>query len=58
MSDLDTLENSGRGITLETIEASPERGGARFMAGSLNEQVEELIRILREKEKVLPLQRI
>jgi electron transfer flavoprotein beta subunit len=35
------------------LEAVPERGQARMMEGSTREMVEELVRILREEEKVL-----
>ena len=35
------------------LEAVPERGQARMMEGSTREKVEELVKILREEEKVL-----
>jgi electron transfer flavoprotein beta subunit len=38
---------------IANLEAVPERGQARMMEGSTREMVEELLRILREEEKVL-----
>lgn len=35
------------------LEATPERGQARMMAGSTREMVEQLVQILKEEEKVL-----
>jgi electron transfer flavoprotein beta subunit len=36
-----------------TLEAVPERGAARMMEGSTREMVEELVRILKEEDKVI-----
>ena len=38
---------------LRKLEAVPERSSARIMQGSIREQVVELVRILKEDEKVL-----
>lgn len=40
-------------IVLEKLELVPERAGARMLTGTVEEQVSELIRILREDERVL-----
>lgn len=52
ISDLGIDESSGRNrlIKLETV---PERAGAKMIEGSVKAQVSELIRILKEEEKVL-----
>jgi electron transfer flavoprotein beta subunit len=43
---------SGR-VVIENLEIVPERSGATMLQGSMDEQVSELIRILKEDEKVL-----
>jgi len=43
---------SGR-VAIEKLEIVPERNGATMLDGSLDEQVDELIRVLKEDEKVL-----
>jgi electron transfer flavoprotein beta subunit len=40
-------------VTLEKLEPVPERSGAKMIEGSVEEQVTELIRVLKEDEKVL-----
>jgi len=47
------LDASAPGVTLEKLEPVPERTGAKMMEGSVEEQVTQLIRILKEDEKVL-----
>lgn len=38
---------------IETLEIVPERSGAEMIGGSVDDQVTELVKILKEKEKVL-----
>ena len=52
LGDLDTGVPAP-GLVLEKLEPVPERSGARMIEGSVNDQVDELIRILREEEKVI-----
>jgi electron transfer flavoprotein beta subunit len=52
ITDLDIDEASATGA-IEQLEIVPERSGAKMLQGSVVEQVEELIRILKEDEKVL-----
>lgn len=52
LADLDVDAPAG-GVVLETLEIVPERSGARMLAGSLDDQAAELIRILKEEEKVI-----
>ncbi|WP_022666893.1 electron transfer flavoprotein subunit beta/FixA family protein [Desulfospira joergensenii] len=40
-------------VVIEKLEPVPERSGAKMLEGSVDEQVTELVRILREDEKVL-----
>jgi electron transfer flavoprotein beta subunit len=47
------IDASGPGVTLEKLEPVPERTGAKMIEGSVDEQVTELIRILKQDEKVL-----
>ncbi|MCA1793115.1 MAG: electron transfer flavoprotein subunit beta/FixA family protein [Desulfobacteraceae bacterium] len=47
------LDASSPGVTLEKLEPVPERTGAKMIQGSVEEQVTELIRVLKEDEKVL-----
>ncbi len=52
LSDLGINESDG-GITIEKLEAVPERSGAKMLEGSVDEQMTELVNILKENEKVL-----
>jgi electron transfer flavoprotein beta subunit len=52
LADLDVDAGAGR-VRLEKLESVPERSEARLMAGAMGDQVSELIRILREEEKVI-----
>ncbi len=52
LSELDPGE-SKPGAILEKLEPVPERSGAKMLEGSVNDQVDELIRILKEEEKVI-----
>lgn len=47
------IDASAPGVTLEKLEPVPERTGAKMIEGSVDEQVTELIRILKDDEKVL-----
>jgi electron transfer flavoprotein beta subunit len=47
------LDLQAGGANLVHLEAVPEQSGAKILEGSLPEQVQELIRILREDEKVI-----
>lgn len=47
------LDLSAPQTEIVNLEATPERGQARMMAGSTREMVEQLVRILKEEEKVL-----
>ncbi|HKK99555.1 MAG TPA: electron transfer flavoprotein subunit beta/FixA family protein [Desulfotignum sp.] len=47
------LDASAPGVTLEKLEPVPERTGAKMIEGSVEEQVTELIRVLKDDEKVL-----
>jgi len=40
-------------VVLEKLEAVPERSGAKMLTGNIDAQVTELVRVLREDEKVL-----
>lgn len=52
LSDLGVDPSQGR-VTIEKLEAVPERSGAKMLAGSVDDQVTELVRILKDDEKVL-----
>ena len=52
MADLG-LEPASALTEIVNLEAVPERGQARMMEGSTREAVEELVRILKEEEKVI-----
>jgi len=52
LSDLDIHASMGR-VVIEKLEAVPERAGAKMLEGSVDLQVTELVRILKEDEKVL-----
>ncbi len=47
------IDAAARAVTLEKLEPVPERSGAKMIEGSVEEQVTELIRVLKEDEKVL-----
>lgn len=52
LSDLGIDVAQGR-VTIENLESVPERSGAKMLEGSVDDQVTELVRILKEEEKVL-----
>ncbi len=47
------LDVSSQKLTIEKLEIIPERSGAKMLEGSVDAQVTELVRILKEEEKVL-----
>ncbi|HCY84218.1 MAG TPA: electron transfer flavoprotein subunit beta/FixA family protein [Desulfobacteraceae bacterium] len=52
LSDLGVDENAGA-MVLEKLELVPERTGAKMLDGDIDAQVTELVKILKEEEKVL-----
>jgi len=40
-------------VVMEKLEAVPERSGAKMLTGTIDAQVTELVRVLKEEEKVL-----
>ncbi|MBU1341741.1 MAG: electron transfer flavoprotein subunit beta/FixA family protein [Proteobacteria bacterium] len=52
LSDLGIDPSQSR-VTIEKLEPVPERSGAKMLLGSVDEQMTELVRILRQDEKVL-----
>ena len=52
LSELGIDVSQGK-VTIENLESVPERSGAKMLAGSVDDQVTELVRILKEDEKVL-----
>jgi electron transfer flavoprotein beta subunit len=52
LSDLG-IETAQAKVTMEKLESVPERSGAKMLEGSVDDQVTELVRILKETEKVL-----
>lgn len=52
LSDLDIDLSQGK-VRLQNLQPAPERSGARMLEGSVDDQVTELVRILKEDEKVL-----
>jgi len=52
LADLGLEASTGK-IVLEKLELVPERAGAKILEGSVEEQVTELIRILKEDERVI-----
>ena len=52
LPDLGIDPNTGR-ILLEKLDAAPDRAGAKMLEGSIDEQVSELVRLLKEEEKVI-----
>ncbi len=47
------IDATAAGMTIEKLELAPERSGAKMFEGSVEEQVTELVRILKDDEKVL-----
>ncbi len=47
------LESPGQTVELLNLEAMPERSGAQMLEGDVKVQVNELVRILKQEEKVL-----
>ncbi len=52
LSDLG-IDASDQKVVIEKLEAVPERSGANMLEGSVDAQMTELVRILKEDEKVL-----
>jgi len=52
LSELNIDPSQGK-VVIEKLEAVPERSGAKMLEGSVDDQVTELVRILKEDEKVL-----
>ena len=52
LSELGIDASQGR-VVIEKLETAPERSGAKMLEGSVDAQVTELVRILKEDEKVL-----
>lgn len=52
LSELGIDASQGR-VVIEKLETAPERSGAKMLEGSVDTQVTELVRILKEDEKVL-----
>lgn len=52
LTDFELSPSEDRCI-LEKIESAPERSGAKLLQGSLEEQVDSLLKILKDEEKVL-----
>jgi len=52
LSELGIDVSQGK-VTIENLESVPERSGAKMLTGSVDDQVTELVRILKEDEKVL-----
>ena len=52
LSDLGIDASKGR-VKVEKLEIVPERAGAKMLEGAVDEQVTELVRILKQDEKVL-----
>ncbi|MCG8618216.1 MAG: electron transfer flavoprotein subunit beta/FixA family protein [Desulfobacterales bacterium] len=52
LSDLGIDENAGA-LVIEKLELVPERTGAKMLEGDIDAQVTELVKILKEEEKVL-----
>ncbi|MCG8635700.1 MAG: electron transfer flavoprotein subunit beta/FixA family protein [Desulfobacterales bacterium] len=47
------VDESSASVSIETLELAPERSGAKMLGGSVEEQVTELVRILKDDEKVI-----
>lgn len=52
LSELSIDASQGK-VVIEKFEAVPERSGAKMLEGSVDDQVTELVRILKDDEKVL-----
>jgi len=52
LSELGIEASQGK-VMLEKLESVPERSGAKMLGGSIDDQVTELVKILKEDEKVL-----
>ncbi len=52
ISDLGIDEGAGKS-SLVKLEATPERSGAKMLEGSVKDQVNELVKILKEEEKII-----
>jgi len=52
LSELGIDASKGK-VIIENLEPVPERSGAKMLTGSVDDQVTELVRILKEDEKVL-----
>ncbi|SLM31472.1 Electron transfer flavoprotein alpha/beta-subunit [Desulfamplus magnetovallimortis] len=52
LSDLGIDEGAGKSVLVK-LEATPERSGAKMLEGSVTEQVAQLVKILKEEEKVI-----
>lgn len=52
LSELGIDASQGK-VVIEKLEAVPERSGAKMLEGSVDDQVTELVRILKDDEKVL-----
>ncbi|MCP4722381.1 MAG: electron transfer flavoprotein subunit beta, partial [Desulfobacteraceae bacterium] len=52
LSELGIDASQGQ-VVIEKLETVPERSGAKMLEGSVDGQVTELVRILKEDEKVL-----
>jgi len=52
LGDLGIDENAGN-VIIEKLETVPERSGAKMIQGAVEQQVSELVRILKEEEKVI-----
>lgn len=53
ISELGIEEENGQ-TQITGLQAVPERSGAKMLEGAVEEQVTELVRILREDEKIIP----
>jgi len=47
------IDESKERVVIETLEPVPERSGAKILKGSVDEQVTELLKILKQDDKVL-----
>ncbi|MCK5098261.1 MAG: electron transfer flavoprotein subunit beta/FixA family protein, partial [Desulfobacteraceae bacterium] len=52
LSDLGIDASNGK-VVIEKLESVPERSGAKMLEGSVDAQMTELVRILKEDDKVL-----
>ncbi|OQY49760.1 MAG: hypothetical protein B6230_07610 [Desulfobacteraceae bacterium 4572_89] len=47
------VDGAAGSVVIEKLETVPERSGAKMLQGSVDDQVTELVKILKEDEKVL-----